>query len=128
MKIVALAILMSSLICTACDDESNQGVACTDLAAGSVSVAIVDSEGNELPGATVVYHVDDGEELTATCVDASEAQCAHFVAGWEVTGHFVIEVTKVGYEDAQAEATIVKDADGCHVQGQAVTITLISVP
>lgn len=86
----------------------------------SVSVSVTAEDGTPITDAMVTYSVDGVE------MGACEAwPGGGWVCGFEVPGHFVVTATAVGYEPASAEVDIAMDAQGCHVLGEAVTLTLV---
>ena len=105
-------------------------VACTDLAASSVDISVVDPSGAPLSGATVTWSVAGGPSQPAECMDAA---CTTFVAGWEVPGDITV-VTSYSmdtpdpycwYSDDEVDTvTVPMTADGCHVMTQQLTVTL----
>lgn len=106
-----MTLLLLSLF--ACSTE----VACTDLAAYSTTVSVVDATGNRVVGITGTYTVDGGESKPCESWDAGELVC-----GVEEAGHFVISVSADGYEAATVEADV--GADECHVIGEVLHVTL----
>lgn len=111
-----VSILFAILPACLLDKEE---VACTTLAAASVSLTVVDDAGVPIPDATVTYAVDGVDK------GACEAwPSGGWVCGFEQTGHFVVTVASEGFVTGTAEADLVMDADGCHVVGQAIEVAL----
>ncbi len=112
--------LVSLLGLAACGtDPIGPGGACTTEARSSVTVTVVDMAGAIVADAVVTFTVDGG---------ASEA-CELFpggmtyTCGYERDGQFSITATKGADTKTQA-VTITNSADGCHVEGQSITIKL----
>ena len=112
--------------------DDTGGVACTDMAAASVMVSVVDPSGVPLPGATVTYTTPGSDvPVNAECTDAS---CTQWVAGWEVGGDITVTASYntetaddpcCWYEDSVSQTvTVPYTADGCHVMTQSLTLTL----
>lgn len=115
---LSLAVL-TALALTACKDDL---VACTDIAVGSVNVTVHDDAGAVVPDLTLTYTVDGGDAVP--CDDVGTEPGATFVCGFEVEGDITVTATAPGFDDATDTVTIVKTDDGCHVIGQALTLTL----
>lgn len=98
------------------------GVACTDLAAVSVTATVEDEAGDPVDDADVVFRVDGGDEQDCSLLSDGQYSC-----GFEVEGAIVVTARKAGFVDAESGAVdVVEDADGCHVVGQSVTLTLVA--
>ncbi len=93
--------------------------ACTELAAVSVTANVTDDAANAINDATVTFAVDGGAAEDCDFVADGSYSC-----GVEVAGDFVITATKPGFDSATASATVVEDADGCHVVGESVNLVL----
>ena len=93
-------------------------VACTDLAAASTSVMVINELGEPVSGADVRFQT----------VDMAEQPCQEFgqdgvyTCGYEVSGLLTITVVAEGFEPAQATAEV--GADECHVITEDVSVTL----
>ena len=109
----ALVLVVAS---AACEPE----VACTDLAAFSVSAVVVDDRGIAIQGATVTYTANGSEE--APCEEIANG----FACGAEQVGTIVVFARKEGFADATAQATVVQDDLGCHVVTQVVQLVLVA--
>ncbi len=97
-------------------------IACTDLAAFSVTATIEDEAGAAVDDATVVFSADGGDEKP--CDHLADGQ---YACGTEVEGSIVVTARKALFIDAESSAVdVAKDADGCHVVGEAVTLTLVA--
>lgn len=107
----ALAVVVAT---TACEPE----IACTDLAAFSVTAVVVDERGVAQQGATVTYTVNGGEEAPCDAIDSG------YACGSEQVGTIAVFARKDGYHDATAQATVVQDDLGCHVLTQVVQLVL----
>lgn len=83
-----------------------------------MSVKIVTGSGTIVPDAMITFSVDGGP--AQACENMSGG---NYVCGYEVAGSITVTATKDGMTQTQT-VTIVKTADGCHVQGQTITITL----
>lgn len=91
---------------------------CTDEARASVNVIVKDASGAPLNDATVTYSVDGGP--STACDDFGDGS---YACAYEVAGDFVITAT--GADGASASSdTITVTEDECHVNAQAITITL----
>ncbi|HRI72624.1 MAG TPA: hypothetical protein PK156_50655 [Polyangium sp.] len=100
------------------DDGGPGGTACTDLAAASVSVAVVDSAGAAVADAMLTFSVDGG--APQACDNMMNGS---YVCGYEQAGMITISATK-GADTATQTVTVSKDGQGCHVVGQSITMTL----
>lgn len=120
-------ILSLAFTLSACEEV----VECTDLAAASVNIQIVDVDGNPMVPTSVTYTVDGGAEQEAECVNEP---CTEWVAGWEVEGDFEITVS---YEEVDPEDELCSWSDSvtesvsvgltedeCHVDGEVLEVTL----
>ncbi len=107
-------LLLLSLF--ACSTETG----CTDLAAYSTSVSVVDASGDPIAAATGTYTVDGG--ASKPCESWSPGQ---LVCGIEEAGHFVIEVSAEGYVAGSTGVDV--GADECHVIGEVLEVALESV-
>lgn len=92
-------------------------MACTDLAAFSVSAVVVDERGLAVDDVTVTYTVNDSEEQP--CEEVGNG----FACGIEEVGTIVVFARKEGF-DARAQATVVEDDLGCHVVTEVVQLVL----
>ncbi len=101
--------------------QGDDGMACTALAAASVTITVLDGDGVALSGVTVAYSVDGDEPL-----DADQLSDNEFVAGWEVAGDFVITATKQGYLSTVEAITVEMEESGCHVSGQVLEMVLVA--
>ena len=104
---------------------------CEDYGNASVSVGVVDQNGDAIKATTLTYAIDGGDEMPVECTNED---CSRMVAGWEQTGSFLIRASLSGphaTDDgceyaAQDERTVVVvlEDDGCHVHGEAVELVL----
>lgn len=99
-----------------CGGEDD-GIACTTLAAASVTVTVVDSSGAAISDAVVQYSVDGGPQTDCE----QPGPDGTYVCGYEIDGIFTITATR-GFMTGTGTATVTKDE--CHVIGQMVKITL----
>jgi hypothetical protein len=87
---ITALLVVTTTACSFNDDEyDDDDVACTTDMRASVVIAIIDTSGSPLPGATVTYSVDDENELETECIEpmgALSEECTVFVAGWEGYG------------------------------------------
>ena len=96
---------------------------CTTIAVASVNVQTIEPNGDTVVGATVTYRVDDGN--AQSCETSPDGG---YVCGWEQGGTITVAASKPGYEAAEQTVTVRLDEDGCHVQGQSVTLSLPQSP
>jgi hypothetical protein len=124
---IAFHFLLSLLGCA-----SDEPVDCAEYAALALQVDVTDSEGNPLPGATVSFRVDGGDEQQASCLDADDpADCTSFATAYEVAGTYdvLVEYTlptadgSCWHADARTAAVTV-GADECHVIPEQVTVAI----
>lgn len=111
--------------------DDTGGVACTDMAAASVLVHVVDPSGAPVPDAAVMWGRPDGEAMTpAECADDA---CTSWIAGWEIGGDIAVTASYHAdtpdpccwYDDSASQVVSVPyTADGCHVVTQDLTLVL----
>lgn len=101
------------------DGIDGNGQACTEMAAASLTVEVLDPEGKPIQDAQVHFSVDGGD--SQICDGWGNGT---YVCGYEVAGELTVTVEAEGYLDAQTVANVVMDDVGCHVVGQAVSLTL----
>jgi len=95
---------------------SSDEVACTTLAAVSVTVTVEDSAGMPVTDADLEYTVNGGPAKPCDQVIENSYDC-----GVEESGNFVITATR----DATTKtANVTVTADECHVIGQTLTMTI----
>lgn len=94
-------------------------VTCTTESRWSVTVTIQDEGGSPRPDALVTYSVDHEEERECQSWGDGTFSC-----GEEQAGTFTIYADADGY--SPAETTVEVGSDACHVQTEAVTLTLNS--
>ncbi len=115
--------LMVPLALVACESDE---LACDASAMASVTLSVVDAEGEPVAPTSLTYSIDGGEEREADCMDGD---CSTAVAGWEEPGEFLI----IASYEAQTEdpccwysdyvsATVTVEAGECHVDTQALEI------
>ena len=121
---LVLLLLAALTACGTDGDDGGDGVVCTLEARASVVVSIIDLSGAPLLGATVIYRVDDGEEIEAECFEPPDT-CTSFVAGFEIAGDFTVRAEREGFQPAEAFVTVEFDELGCHVITQDVELTLV---
>lgn len=116
--------LLPLLALFGCGEEE---VMCTEMAAVSAMVHVVDSEGNPL-AAEVTATDAAGQPVQAVCaeMDASDG-CSDWNVGYEVEG--VIEIHAEVYDgcnygSGDGSVDVPLDESGCHVVGQDLTITI----
>lgn len=92
-------------------------LACTDLAAVSVSVTVVDSAGDLIddPGLSVSW-------ATAGDAGACDDLSGQWNCAYEVAGEVTVTATLAPFDPASATVTV--GADACHVIGESVTLTI----
>lgn len=109
---VALALALA--LATGCPAPP---VECTEQAAASLNLTVVDPDGVPVADAQVNYTVDGGDpEACELLTDGG------YVCGWEIAGAFDVQIGAVGYLPDTFSVTV--DADECHVLPQVVTRTL----
>jgi hypothetical protein len=97
--------------------------ACTTEARASVSVHVVDAQGEAVTDAKVTFTRDGGASQPAECVYPAGEGCESWVTAWERTGHFVVRAESADgtkHDEAAVDVT----EDDCHVQGKTLTLTL----
>ena len=94
---------------------------CTDLAAVSVTVTVVDAAGAVVPDASVTFAANGG--ASQPC-DASFEE-GSFVCGYEVAGEIVVTASAPGRVDDSETVVVEMDDVGCHVVGQSVSLMLV---
>jgi len=109
---IAIVAIITSL--AGCDFG---GQACTDLAAASVTLVVIDETGAAITDADASYSVDGADSQPCETFDSTS-----YVCGWEASGSIEVTVTKAGYQDAVE--TVEVGADECHVIGETLEITL----
>jgi hypothetical protein len=112
-RLLTLPLVLSALV--ACHDGV---VACTDLAAASVGVTVLDQDGGKIEGATVTFDAGNGPQ------DCESFEAGEYICGFEVQGDITIHVSAVGFEDAEQVVHVDEDDDGCHVVEQFVTFDM----
>jgi hypothetical protein len=108
------------LVWAGCGEPSDPPQACTDLAAASVSLTVVDAAGDPVADAVAEWSVDGGAWSSCDAV----FEPGSFACGWEVSGTLSISVTADGYADWSDDVVVGMDAEGCHVVGAVVTAVL----
>ncbi|MDI1435626.1 MULTISPECIES: hypothetical protein [Polyangium] len=116
-----MRLLLASLVSfcliplVACSSSSDE-VACTTIAAISVTVDVVDATGAAVTDADLTYTVNGGPSKACEQVVENSYDC-----GVEEAGNFVITATR---DMATKTANVTVTSDECHVIGQTLTITL----
>ncbi|MDI1444093.1 hypothetical protein [Polyangium sp. 6x1] len=95
---------------------SSDEVACTTIAAVSVTVTVVDSTEAPVTDAELTYTVNGGAAKPCEQVVENTYDC-----GVEESGNFVITATR---DAATKTANVTVTADECHVIGQTLTMTI----
>ncbi len=122
-----MTLTLAALTLIACNDGGETN--CDAAAMASVSIAIIDADGNAVAPTSITFTLDGGEERDADCMNDD---CSEAVAGWEEPGEFVItaryEADVEGdpccwYNDSITE-TITIEQDECHVAGQSLDLVL----
>ncbi len=115
---MGLSLAMVSLLgLTACGSELDG--ACTTESRSSVTVNVVDAAGAVVKDAVVTFTVDGGAvETCDSFPDATDYTC-----GRDRKGKFIITATK-GADTKTETVTITTTTDGCHVEGQTITMKL----
>jgi hypothetical protein len=93
---------------------------CTDDRRSSLTVSVVDEAGAPIEGATGTYSIDGGVE--ANC---DEGAAGMLTCGWEVAGDMTVTVSAKYHETQTFTERI--EADECHVLGEEIEVTLLSV-
>ena len=99
---------------------------CTDLAAASSLIHVVDADG--APLVAEVTAVDaDGNTVEPTCADADPENCTNWIVGYEVEG--VIEIHAEVYDGCNTGTGSVTvdvpiDESGCHVVQQEADLVV----
>ncbi len=104
-----------ALVLTACGFAPSSG--CTTEARPSVSVKVVDAQGAPVPDATLTF---SNGALVQDCVNMMNGL---YVCGYEEDGPITVTATK-GADTNMQGVTVMQSPDGCHVEGQSITITL----
>jgi len=118
---IAFSIALVSLLGLAgCGTDSiGPDGACTTEARSSVTVKVVDMAGAFVADAVVTFTVDGG--ASETCELFPDGMS--YTCGYERDGQITVTATK-GADTKTQSVTVTKTADGCHVEGQSITITL----
>ncbi|MDC0744478.1 hypothetical protein [Polyangium mundeleinium] len=116
MRLLPASLLSLCLISLAACSPSSDEVACTTIAAISVTVDVVDSTGAPVTDADLTYTVNGGPSKPCEQVVENSYDC-----GVEESGNFVITATR---DMATKSANVTVTADECHVIGQSLTMTL----
>ena len=95
-------------------------VICTDLAAVSITVTVIDDSGEPVFDAEVTYQPDGGD--VTDCESWPGGAEATFACGYEVAGEITVRVSSPGFDPVERVVTVASDE--CHVIGEAVEITL----
>lgn len=95
----------------ACTDET---VECSTEARASVQVEVIDERGDRVD-ATVAW---DG----GLCEDFGTS----WVCGWERSGEMHLFVSAEGYADQELVVDVGMTEDGCHVETELLTVTLVA--
>ena len=98
-------LLLTPLLLSACHE------ACTDLAAASVQLSVVDPSGDPLEGAQAEYTIL--EEDWAAPEPCEEMEPGELICGWELEATFEIQVEAQGHSSEFLEVAV--GADVCHV-------------
>ena len=109
-----MTFLTATALLAGCTTEQQD---CTAIAAVSVSVTVVDTDGYAVDGATVTYLAEDADEPVAC-----EEMSGTFLCGYEVSGDIVIRAEAPGYQPI--EQTVFVGEDECHVQGESIELVL----
>lgn len=91
---------------------------CTNEARASVTVKVVDASGAPVTDASVTFSVDGAP--AQACESFPDGS---YVCGFEIAGEFIIGASRAGVSKLD-KVTIGKTADGCHVEGKSITLTL----
>jgi hypothetical protein len=120
--------MLALLALTACFDDKNAGdtgdtggTACMEYAAASVTVYVVDPDGNPIRPDGVTWREEGGAWQDGECVN--EPDCTTWVAGWEVAGDVDVCVCHLD-QCACTTVTVDMEPDGCHVEGQELTVEI----
>lgn len=103
---------------------------CTDLAAASTDVSVVDEDGVTPLVATITATDEEGRDVAVQCVDVTldATQCTEWIVGYEVSGtiHLHAEASdacgNTGTGDLDVDVPM--DEAGCHVVQQSATLAV----
>lgn len=101
--------------------SAEPGVACTEIAAASSLIHVVDESGAPLV-AEIAAVDEEGNAVTAEC--ANEA-CTDWIVGYEVVGEITITVNAYdgcNYGTGVVVVDVPLDEEGCHVVQQEATL------
>lgn len=96
------------------------GQICTTEAVPSVVLSIVDTEGEVVAAATIIYRIGSG----VTNIGGCNGSCGSVVLAFEAAGRFDIEVWAVGYATATQTVVVELDAAECHPVTEELEIVL----
>jgi hypothetical protein len=108
-------------LATGCDLPGHDGGhACTDIAASSVSLEVVDAQtGARVDAPVITFTVDDGEQR-----EPADAAGETIVLAYEEVGTFEVEIGASGYATTSKTYEVELDEAGCHPEGIVDTVEL----
>lgn len=99
---------------------------CTDLAAASSLIHVVDTEGNPLVAEIIAVDAD-GNDVEATCAGADVDACTDWIVGYEIQGEITIAAEVYdGCNTGTGTVTVDVPLDDteCHVVQQEATLVV----
>jgi hypothetical protein len=109
--------LLASLLVAASGCDGEEPIICTEILAYSVTVHVTSTDGAQPDGTAVVFHAEDGVEVS--CENFTDGTWA---CGAEVAGDLTVTVTAPGYVPVEQVVTV--EADACHVIGESIDVVL----
>jgi hypothetical protein len=120
--LAALPVLTVLSLVSACSPP--RLITCTLESRASVSVTVVDTQGNPQPDARVTFTRNGGPEQQALCLRNDQPSgCDAWVAEYEQPGEFLVTATSADGA-RKVQQGVVVDEDECHVLTQTVRLTL----
>lgn len=113
-------LLFSALGTTGECGPVDDGSACPGTPVASVILNIVNTNGQTIPAATIVFTVNGGASFVGSC----ETNCDEVLLAQGVVGRFDIQVAAIGYATATRTVNVPAQEDSCHPVTQNVTIVM----